>query len=70
MLSANDAFPLMIESLAADKDVKMPLNRTSFEHWCMHLLTRVTKPIDAALADANLKLVRATVPQQRRVSCP
>ncbi len=58
VLSANDAFPVMIESLAADKDFKMPLNRSIFEQWCSHLLARVTKPIDAALADAKMTLVR------------
>ena len=49
----------MIESLAADKDFKMPLNRTVFEQWTAHLLARVTKPIDDALADAKLTLVRS-----------
>ena len=58
VLSANELFPLTIESLAADKDFKLPLNRTSFEQWCMPLFARVTAPIDAALADAGMTLVR------------
>jgi molecular chaperone DnaK (HSP70) len=58
VLSANDMFPVSIESLAVDKDFRMPLNRALLEEWCAPLLARVTKPIDAALADAGLTKVR------------
>lgn len=54
ILSVNDEYPVVVESLAADKDFKMNVKRTDFELWSADLLAKVLLPIEEALADANL----------------
>ena len=54
ILSVNDEYPVVIESLAADKDFKMNVKRSDLEAWSAAVLARVLDPIEQALKDANL----------------
>jgi len=54
ILSANAGAPLNIESLMNDVDVKGFLKREELEELMKPLLERASKPLEQALADANL----------------
>lgn len=54
ILSVNDEYPVVFESLANDKDFKMSVKRTDLEAWSAGVLAHVLKPIEDALADAGM----------------
>jgi molecular chaperone DnaK (HSP70) len=55
VLSANTEFPVKAEQLHDNTDLNTKVTRADFEEACADLFARVTKPIDDALAHANLK---------------
>ncbi|KAK3352350.1 heat shock protein 70 family [Lasiosphaeria hispida] len=56
ILSANQQAPINIESLMNDIDVRAMITRQEFEAMVEPLLTRVHIPLEAALAEAGLKV--------------
>jgi heat shock protein 4 len=56
VLSANAEAPINVESLANDVDASSSLSRETFEQLTDHLLTRVTTPLEQALAAAGLSV--------------
>jgi hypoxia up-regulated 1 len=58
VLSANNEFPIKAEQLHADVDLVTKVTRAEFEEACADLIALITKPIDGALAMANLTLVK------------
>lgn len=54
VLSANTEFPIKVEQLHSDIDLMTKITRAEFEAACEDLLSRITLPIDRALAMANL----------------
>jgi len=54
ILSANQQAPLNIESLMNDIDVRAMITRQEFEAMVEPLLSRTTRPLEQALADAGL----------------
>ncbi|XP_054723805.1 hypoxia up-regulated protein 1-like [Uloborus diversus] len=56
VLSANTEHMAQVESLLDDKDFKLPITRSEFEELCSDLFERVTKPVETALASANLDM--------------
>lgn len=56
VLSANNEFPFKAEQLHADVDLTTKITRAEFEDACSDLIARLTKPIEGALAMANLTL--------------
>ena len=56
VLSANNEYPVKAEQLHADVDLITKVTRSEFETACTDLFSRITEPIDRALAMANLTL--------------
>ena len=56
ILSANMEYPIKAEQLHADVDLVTKITRADYEAACEDLFNRMTLPIDAALAMANLTL--------------
>jgi len=56
VLSANMEFPVKAEQLHAETDLNTKVTRAEFEAACESLFARLTAPIDAALANANMTL--------------
>lgn len=56
VLSANEEFVLFIESLTPSIDFRSVVKRSTLEKLASDLLDRVTGPIDAALAAANISV--------------
>ena len=56
VLSANNEYPVKAEQLHADVDLVTKVTRADFEEACADLFSRLTAPIDAALAMANMTL--------------
>eukprot|EP00604_Paraphysomonas_vestita_P001760 CAMPEP_0174823626 /NCGR_PEP_ID=MMETSP1107-20130205/26314_1 /TAXON_ID=36770 /ORGANISM="Paraphysomonas vestita, Strain GFlagA" /LENGTH=721 /DNA_ID=CAMNT_0016047011 /DNA_START=407 /DNA_END=2572 /DNA_ORIENTATION=- len=56
ILSANNEYPYKVEQLHADVDLSTKITRQEFEEISRDLLSRITNPIDRALAMANLTL--------------
>ena len=54
VLSANQKFPITIQSLYQDKDFKSMVTREEFEKMCEDLFARVLQPVTDALTMANL----------------
>lgn len=55
VLSANAQAPMSIESLMNDVDVQAMIKREDLEELVKPLLTKITAPLEQALADAKLK---------------
>lgn len=56
VLSANTEIPIYIDALYDDTSYKSLISRAKFEEFSHDLLTRTTKPIEAALKAANMTL--------------
>jgi len=56
ILSANPEAPLNVECIMEDQDVSSHLTRDKFEELAAGILSRVTKPLQAALDQAGLKV--------------
>lgn len=56
VLSANNEYPVKSEQLFADIDLVTKVTRVEFENACQDLFDRLTRPIDVALAMANLSI--------------
>eukprot|EP00448_Togula_jolla_P023945 CAMPEP_0170592806 /NCGR_PEP_ID=MMETSP0224-20130122/13116_1 /TAXON_ID=285029 /ORGANISM="Togula jolla, Strain CCCM 725" /LENGTH=918 /DNA_ID=CAMNT_0010916727 /DNA_START=198 /DNA_END=2954 /DNA_ORIENTATION=+ len=56
MLSANKNAPFIVESLYDDTDFQTSITRVDFEAMCEDMLSRLTEPIEKALATANVSL--------------
>lgn len=56
VLSANNDFPIFIDSLHDDTNYQSHLNRATFEELCHDLLVKSTVPIESALKAANMTL--------------
>ncbi|OQR67435.1 hypoxia up-regulated protein 1-like [Tropilaelaps mercedesae] len=56
ILSANTEINAQVENVMEDVDLKVPVTRQEFEEMCADLLTRVTQPIDDALASSQIPL--------------
>jgi heat shock protein 4 len=56
ILSANAEAPLNVESIMNDIDASSSLNRETFESLTDHLLSRVSNPLEEAIAKAGLSI--------------
>lgn len=56
ILSANEEFPLTIESLTGDIDFRARITRTKFLELAAPLLARVTAPLQSVLDQADIKV--------------
>jgi len=54
VLSANKDAQFRVESLFEDTDFAVPVSRETFEDWCAEVFAEVSKPIEQALAAANI----------------
>jgi len=56
VLSANAEYPVRAEQLHADVDLITKITRADFENACADLFSRISDPIDKALAMANISI--------------